>query len=54
MLGIPRVGDSQLSRSVLTACLALTEELKGGTIEKVLGKSDIEVAVDFLSGKLKP
>ncbi len=41
-------------RSVLTACLALTEELKEGTIEKVLGKSDIEMAVDFLSGKLKP
>ncbi len=35
-------------RSVLTSCLALTEELKEGTIEKVLGKSDIEVAVDFL------
>jgi hypothetical protein len=41
-------------RSVLTVCLALTEELKGSTIEKVLGKSDIEMAVDFLSGKLKP
>ncbi len=41
-------------RSVLTLCLALTEELKEGTIEKVLGKSDIEMAVDFLSGKLKP
>ena len=41
-------------RSVLTTCLALTEELKEGTIEKVLGKSDIEMAVDFLSGRLTP
>ncbi len=41
-------------RSVLSVCLALTEELKEGTIEKVLAKSDIEMAVDFLSGKLKP
>jgi hypothetical protein len=40
-------------RSVLTSCLALTDELKEGTLEKVLGKSDIEVAIDVLSGKLK-
>jgi hypothetical protein len=38
-------------RSVLTSCLDLTDELKEGTIEKVLGKSDVEVAIDVLSGK---
>ncbi len=41
-------------KSVLTLCLALADELAEGTIEKVLGKSDIEMAVDFLSGKSKP
>ena len=40
-------------RRVLTACLSLTDVLKEGTIEKVLGKSDIEIAIDTLSGKLK-
>ena len=40
-------------RSVLTACLTLTEDLKESTIERVLGKSDIEAALDVLSGKLK-
>jgi hypothetical protein len=36
---------------VLEAIVAFAEELKEGTIEKVLGKSDVEIAVDFLSGK---
>ena len=40
-------------KEVLEAILAFAEELKEGTIEKVLGKSDIELAVDFLSGKYK-
>ena len=40
-------------RSVLTLCLALVDELQEATIEKVLGKSDIELAMDVLSGKLK-
>jgi hypothetical protein len=40
-------------RNVLTSCLALTDELQEGTIENVLGKSDIEIALDVLSGKLK-
>ncbi len=40
-------------RSVLTVCLALADEIAESTIEKVLGKSDIEMAVDFLSGKSK-
>ena len=46
-------GQLDRLRSVLTSCLALTDELKGATIEKVLSKSDVEVAIDFLSGKLK-
>ncbi len=34
--------------------LAIADELSGKTIESVLGKSDLEVALDVLSGKLKP
>ncbi len=40
-------------RSVLTVCLALTDELKEGTIDKVLGKSDVELAIEVLTGKRK-
>ncbi len=40
-------------QEVLQAILAFAETLKPNTIEKVLGKSDVEVAVDFLSGKLR-
>jgi hypothetical protein len=40
-------------RSVLTESLVLADEIVEGTIEKVLGKSDVEVAIDVLSGKLK-
>ncbi len=40
-------------QEVLQAILAFAEALKPNTIEKVLGKSDVEVAVDFLSGKLR-
>jgi hypothetical protein len=47
--------QQQLDRlkSVLTSSLALVDELAEGTIEKVLGKSDIELAMDVLSGKRK-
>ena len=38
-------------RQVLTACLALADEMKDGTIEKILAKDDIELAVEFLIGK---
>ncbi len=40
--------QQQLDRlkGVLSACLALTDELAEGTIEKVMGKSDIELAMD--------
>ena len=40
-------------KEVLQAILTFAEELKPNTIEKVLGKSDVELAVDFLSGKYK-
>ena len=42
---IPRI------RERISAILALAEELKGGTIETVLGKSDLEVGLEFLFGK---
>jgi hypothetical protein len=42
---IPRI------RERISAILALAEELKGGTIESVLGKSDLEVGLEFLLGK---
>jgi len=47
--------DGQLTRlrEVIAAILALAEELKGGTIESVLAKSDIELALEMLSGKRK-
>jgi len=45
---IPRI------RERISAILALAAELKGGTIETVLGKSDLEVGLEFLLGKRKP
>ena len=41
-------------RRVLTTSLALAEELQAGTIEKVLAKDDVELALEFLLGKRKP
>ena len=41
-------------RERISAILALAEELKGGTIETVLGKSDLELGLEFLLGKRKP
>jgi hypothetical protein len=38
----------------LSEILELAEDLKGQTIESVLGKSDTELTLDILSGKLKP
>ncbi len=40
-------------RSVLTFTLNLTDALKEATIEKVMAKSDIELAIEVLTGKLK-
>ncbi len=45
---IPRI------RERISAILALADELKGGTIETVLGKSDLEVGIEFLLGNRKP
>ena len=39
----------KVNRKILT----IAEEHKDKTIEKVLGKSDAEVGLDFLMGKLK-
>jgi hypothetical protein len=41
-------------RRVLTASLALAEELQAGTIEKVLAKDDVELSMEFLLGKRRP
>jgi hypothetical protein len=41
-------------RRVLTASLALAEALQAGTIEKVLAKNDMELALEFLLGTRKP
>jgi hypothetical protein len=41
-------------RERVTAILALAEELKGGTIEAVLGKSDAKLGLKFLLGQRKP
>jgi hypothetical protein len=38
-------------RERMSAILALAEELKAGTIESVLGKSDLAVGLEFLLGK---
>ncbi len=40
-------------RSVLTLTLDLTDVLKEATIEKVMAKSDIELAIEMLTGKRK-
>jgi hypothetical protein len=45
---IPRI------RKRISAILALAAELKGGTIETVLGKSDLEVGLEFVLGNRKP
>jgi hypothetical protein len=45
---IPRIRDR------ISAILALAAELKGGTIETVLGKSDFEVGLEFLLEKRTP
>ena len=38
----------------LTEILEIANDLKGQTIEAVLGKSDEELALDIISGKIKP
>src|SRR5580700_5443563 len=41
-------------RTVIDSILALAEQLKEGTIEKVLAKSDLELGLEFLLRKGKP
>ncbi len=41
-------------RTVIDSILSLAERLKQGTIEKVLGKSDLELGLEFLLGKGNP
>lgn len=41
-------------RARITAILALAEELKGGTIETVLAKTDLELGFEWLLGKRRP
>lgn len=38
----------------LSEILKIAEDLKGKTIESILGKSDVELALDVLSGKIPP
>lgn len=41
-------------RKVCQQILALAAELRKGTIDRILEKSDIELALDVLTGKIKP
>jgi hypothetical protein len=41
-------------RTVIESILSLAEQLKQGTIEKVLAKSDLELGLEFLLSKGKP
>jgi hypothetical protein len=47
-------GQLAALRRVLTASLALAEELQAGTIDKVLVKDDVELALEYLRGMRKP
>ena len=38
----------------LSEILEIAEDLKGKTIESILGKSDVELALDVLSGNIPP
>jgi hypothetical protein len=51
--------EDRLSEQIPTireriSAMALAEQLKGGTIETVLRKSDLELGLEFLLGKRKP
>jgi hypothetical protein len=41
-------------RTVIDLILSLAEQLKRGTIEKVLAQSDLELGLEFLLSKGKP
>lgn len=40
--------------SALTEILSMAEAFKGKTIESIVGKTDLEIAMEFLSGDLQP
>lgn len=40
-------------RHVPSLCLALADEMKEGTIDQILAKDDVELAIEFLMGKRK-
>jgi hypothetical protein len=40
-------------RGVLTAAIALADDMKDSTIEKIMAKDDFELGLDFLMGKHK-
>jgi hypothetical protein len=44
----PLVGQMKKLREQVTTILELAEDLGEGTIEKVLGKSDTELGLEFL------
>jgi hypothetical protein len=44
-------GRIERLRTALTEILSLAEELKHGTLEQVLAKNDIELAMEWLSGQ---
>src|SRR6266702_5742789 len=46
-------GQLETLRRAFTASLALAEELQAGTIEKILAKDDVELAMEYLLGKRK-
>ena len=47
-------GQVEQLRKVCQQILALAAELRKGTIDRILEKSDIELALDVLTGKIKP
>ena len=46
--------QNQLLREVTTEVLALARELRKGTIERVLGMSDVELGLQWLLGNRSP
>jgi hypothetical protein len=47
------VGQMKKLREQITTILELADDLGKGTIEKVLGKSDAELGLEFLLGQIK-
>ena len=47
------MGQNEKNKTVCEAILALAQELKKGTINRILEKDDLELGLDFLTGKIK-